>query len=186
MNEEQFLQELGDVIKHLPTEERQDVLSDYAEHFTLGREEGKTEEEIANSLGSPKKIGKEILAVYQLEIAEEKATTGNILRAVWAGIGLGFLNLVLVLGPFIALAAVVISGWVVAVSFVLSPLMIPVNAIFYPGTFEWVDLFFMLVAAGLGILIGIGMFYLTKGFVWVFVQYLKWNTRLVKGGLTHA
>lgn len=186
MNEKQFLHELEDAIKHLSAEERQDVLRDYAEHFTLGREEGKSEEEIADSLGSPKKIAKEILAVYQLELAEEKATTGNLLRAVWAGIGLGFLNLILVLGPFIALVAIVISGWAVVASFVLSPLMVPVNALIYPGTFEWFDLFLLLAASGLGILIGIGMFYLTKGFVWIFMKYLKWNIRLVKGGLTHA
>ncbi|MDY0407082.1 DUF1700 domain-containing protein [Virgibacillus sp. 179-BFC.A HS] len=182
MNKEQFLRDLDDALKPLSAEEREDIRRDYDEHFVLGKEEGKTEAEIAEALGSPRKIGKEILAVYQVEKAQSKASTGNILRAVWAGIGLGFLNLILVLGPFIALVAVLASGWIAAGSFVLSPLLVLVNAILYPGTFEWFDLFVSVATAGFGLLLGIFMYFLSKGLVWMFVRYLKWNVNLVRGG----
>ena len=61
------------------------------------------EEQIAGALGSPSQIAKEILATYHLEKVENTASAGNIMRAAWAVIGLGFFNLVIVLGPFIAL-----------------------------------------------------------------------------------
>src|SRR5690625_1514933 len=100
MNKEQFLTELDAALKYISAEERQDILQDFEEHFAVGREEGKTEEEIAAGLGSPRQIAKEMLASYHIEKVETTATTRNIFRAVWAVIGLGFFNLVIVLGPF--------------------------------------------------------------------------------------
>ena len=183
MNEQQFQKQLAMTIDNLPIEERQDMLKDYEEHFEAGKEVGKTEEEIVEALGNPEKIGKEILATFHVMQAETKTSTGNVLRAVWAGIGLGFFNLIIVLGPFIALAGVVIAGWVSSVAFVLSPILIPVNLVIYPGTFEWSDLFFMFTLCGLGMLIAAGMYYLTKGLMWIFLRYLRFNLSLVKGGL---
>lgn len=183
MNEKQFLSRLNDAIKNLSADERQDIINDYEEHFAVGKEEGKAEEEIADALGSPEKIAKETLAMYHVTQVESKTTTGNMLRAVWAGIGLGFLNLIIVLGPFIALVGAVAAGWIMAVSLTFSPLLVPVNVVIFPGTFEWVDLFFAFTASGIGIFIAIGMYYLTKGLTRLFVRYLKFNTSLVKGGL---
>lgn len=177
--------ELNDAIKGLSSDERQDILNDYEEHFSMGKEEGKTEEEIAAALGLPNKIAKELLAMYHLERAETNVSTGNMLRAVWAGIGLGFLNLIIVLGPFMALIGIVLAGWVTSLTFILSPLLVPVNLLIYPGTFELFDLFFSIMLCGLGLFIAIGMYYLTKTLTHGFVRYLKLNASLVKGGLTH-
>src|SRR5699024_9739873 len=159
-----------------------DILHDYEEHFAMGKQAGKSEEEIADALGIPEKIAKEILATYHITQAETKASAGNMFRAVWAGVGLSFFNLIFVLGPFIALVAVVVAGWASAVAFVLSPFLIPVNFIVYPGTFEWSDLFFMMTFCGVGILLAIGMYYFTKGMKWMFVRYLRFNVSLVRGG----
>lgn len=92
MTKEQFLRQLESALKKLPKAEREDILQDYSEHFSIGMEEGKTEEEIASALGSPHQIAKELLATYHVEKVEATATTGNILRAIWAVIGLGFFN----------------------------------------------------------------------------------------------
>ena len=41
MNKEQFLTELDASLKRITTEERQDILQDFEEHFAVGLEEGK-------------------------------------------------------------------------------------------------------------------------------------------------
>jgi DUF4097 and DUF4098 domain-containing protein YvlB len=64
MNENQFLKELETALKRLPTEERNDIIQDIREYFTDGREDGKSDSEIAASLGSPNKIAEELLASY--------------------------------------------------------------------------------------------------------------------------
>lgn len=91
MSKGKFLQQLNESLKPLSSKERADILQDYEEHFSIGLEEGKTEEEIVTSLGSPNQIAKELLADYHVEQATAKATTQNILRATWAVIGLAFL-----------------------------------------------------------------------------------------------
>ncbi|MFJ8264018.1 HAAS signaling domain-containing protein [Rummeliibacillus sp. NPDC094406] len=181
MTKEQFLKNLNLALEGLSSVERQDILEDYEEHFAIGLEEGKTEEQIASSLGTPHHIAKELLANYHLEKVETTNTTGNIFRAVWAAIGLGFFNLVIVLGPFIGLLGVVFAGWVAGVSFIVSPLLVLVNTV--NGTFEIFDLFASIGLCGLGLFIILGMFFVTKWLTKGFVKYLKFNVSLVKGGL---
>ncbi|GGB52521.1 DUF1700 domain-containing protein [Virgibacillus dakarensis] len=185
MTEKQFMDQLNASLKKLSTEEKQDILQDYQEHFAIGKAEGKTEEQIADALGSPNKIARELLAMYHLEKAETNVTAGNMFRAVWAGIGLGFFNLIIVLGPFIALLAVVAAGWVIGLAFSLSPLLVLINVVIYPGSFVLFDLFASIALCGLGLLITIGMYHLTNILTRGFIRYLKLNTSLVKGGLTN-
>lgn len=55
MTRKEFMASLSQYLAPLPIsdEERTDILSDYEEHFRVGMENGKTESEIAASLGSP-------------------------------------------------------------------------------------------------------------------------------------
>lgn len=183
MTKDNFLKQLNIALARLPEIERNDILQDYEDHFTFGLEAGKTEAEIAESLGSPTQLAKELLADYHVEKVTINATTGNILRAIWATIGLGFFNLVIVLGPAIALAGIIFSGWVMGVTFIASPLLVIANTVVHPGAFLFFDLFFSLALCGVGCFIVIIMFYITKFVKNVFIRYLKFNMSLVKGGL---
>src|SRR5690554_6789500 len=84
MTENQFIGELESALKQLPNEERNDIIQDIHEYFTNGRQDGKTDSEIANSLGSPNKIAEELLASYSFaaqdipdEISNELITIQN-------------------------------------------------------------------------------------------------------------
>ncbi|MGE8021101.1 DUF1700 domain-containing protein [Peribacillus frigoritolerans] len=181
MNKEQFLKQLNASLTRLSLEEREDILQDYEEYFEIGMEEGKSEQEISKSLGNPKQISKELMATYHLGQVEQTTSAGNVMRAVWAVIGLGFFNLVIVLGPFIALIGVVIAGWVSAIGFILAPLGALLNLVL--GNFQLFDLFFALGLCGIGIFIAMGMFVATSALTKGFIRYLKFNASLVKGGL---
>ena len=61
MTEQQFLKDLAIELTRLPADERNDILQDIKEYFTNGREDGKSDAEIAGSLGSPKEIAEELL-----------------------------------------------------------------------------------------------------------------------------
>lgn len=185
MTKDQFLAELQSALTKLPVSERQDILQDYTEYFRFGQEEGKTEEQIAESLGSPMQIAKDLTATYRIEKVEATATTGNIFRAVWAVIGLGFFNLIIVLAPFIAFAALILAGWAAAISFIAAPLLVIANVAIYPEVFEWFDFFVSIALSGIGIFIAIGMLPATRWATQIFVRYLKFNVRIVKGGLKH-
>lgn len=183
MSKEQFLKELERALHKLPNEEREEIVEDFVEHIGIGLEEGKSEQEIVAALGSPQQIGKEMSAAYHIDQVESEVSMGNIVKAVWAVIGLGFFNLVIVLGPFIALLGLLIGGWVSSIAFIASPLLVLINVFIFPGSFEFFDLFFSLGLCGLGLFIAIGMYFVTRVVVFGFIRYLKFNINLVKGGI---
>lgn len=53
MTKTEFLQQLYNHLMSLTPSERDDIISDFEEHFTAGLENGKTEEQICEELGDP-------------------------------------------------------------------------------------------------------------------------------------
>jgi uncharacterized membrane protein len=182
MNKELFLSRLDGALRRLAPNERNDILSDYEEHFSIGLSEGKTEEEISKSLGSPIQIAKEILADYHLEKVEATSSSSDFLRATWAVIGLGVLNFIIILGPLVGLIGMLASGWIVGASFLLSPLMVAVGSLLDAQFFEPFSIFISIALCGIGLFILIGMYWATKGLIHLFIKYLKFNVSIVKGG----
>ncbi len=121
MSKEGFLKELSSYLRKLPEEERQDILLDYEEHFQFGLEEGKTESEIIQGLGSPKVIAKELLAMYRFDEMKKNPSTSNVTRAVMAAIGLSLFNFIIVLGPLVAIIAFIFSFWIGGIASVVTP-----------------------------------------------------------------
>lgn len=77
MTENQFISELETALKRLSTEERNDILQDIREYFTNGREDGKSESDIAASLGSPANIAEELLGSYSFDENKVDITSTN-------------------------------------------------------------------------------------------------------------
>lgn len=186
MTKEQFLQVLDEQLRKLPNDERQEIMRDYEEYFEAAKVEGKTEQDILTALGSPKQIAKELLATYYVEEMEKSPSTSNIVRAMWAGIGLGFLNLVFILGPFLGIVGALFGFWVAGLSIIMSPLLLLAGVAFTSATFSLFDFFISLAFCGIGIFVCIGCFYLTNLIKKWTIRYLKFNVAIVKGESGHA
>ncbi len=190
MNREKFLSELKAALGRMSEEERREVVYDYEEHFRMGTADGKTEEQIAQSLGNPRVIGRSYAIDALLE--EPKGgggvTATSVLRAVFASISLTFFNVIFILGPFLGLVGVLIGLWATAVALAASGvgvILSPIAVLIVP---RWVTLdgmgpvFFVFAGigvAGLGMLSGIGMWKLTQLFVRGTAAYLRFNARIV-------
>jgi hypothetical protein len=61
MNKEEFFREIEKALDKISETERAEILYDYEEHFMIGKENGKTEEEICLELGSPREIANNYL-----------------------------------------------------------------------------------------------------------------------------
>lgn len=132
MNKKDFMYKLSLYLGGIPGEDRQDVISDFEEHFKEGLAEGRTEEEIADSLGDPKSLANQFKASILVSEAEKTTSAVNIIRAVFATLGLGFFNLVFILGPFIAIAAVPIALFASAIAITAAGITVFFAAIFRP------------------------------------------------------
>lgn len=190
MNKKEFLREFTKELKGISEEERQDILSDYEEHFMVGLEEGKSEEELAESLGDPKLIAKQFKTDLFVKKAEKMPSMANIFRAVFTAIGLSFFSLIFILPTFITLIAVLgalfgaaiaitavgitgifasLVGWGWIFNFMMiSPVILPIA------------LFTFIGVTALGLLFFIGDIYLAKIFYRVIIKCTKFILNVIR------
>ena len=186
MNRKQFLSLLKQQLSHLPEEEKADILSDYEEHFEIGLSEGKTEEEIAARLGAPIQIAKDLLLSNSIGEVERNPNAGNIGKVIIASLSLSLFNLIIVLGPAVALAGILIAGWAACFAFVSAPLMQAAGYLLSGNTFYAFEFFICIALSGFGILFAYGMYMATRWSSKAFIKYCKWNYTIIRGGAKHA
>lgn len=182
MTRDQFLNELWSHLAPVPEGTRKEWMFDYEEHFRMAAEHGKSEEESAGELGDPRLIAKEMMLGYRVSEAQSSGgSLPSVSRAVFAAVGLGFFNLVFVLGPYIALLGVLFSLWAVSASFVLAAFPVLYEG-FIGDAFSFpLAGFIAMIAIGLGLLLGAGCYRLTRGFLRLTLKYLQANTKMLKG-----
>jgi uncharacterized membrane protein len=189
-NEQEYIRILRSRLEGtLPQEDLDDLVSDYAEHFRMGKANGRSEDELWRSLGSPEDVAKEIRAMHLVKKAENVKSCGNILHAVLATLGLGLFNLVFVLAPFIILIVMLLVVFFIGVLFaLLGPAALVYSVLQLaglPAFAIWLSplagLFISIGITSLGLLLIIGDYYLARFFYRVGISYLKWNIRVITG-----
>lgn len=181
MTKHEFMKELEHLLGKLPEDERRDILYDYEEHFQFAMADGKSEDEIVSSLGNPKAITKTLLADYYITNAKENRSAANITRAIIAVVALGFFNLVFVFGLFIGIAVSVVSLYAAA----LATIVVPIGLLFRGILFSREDLFAgffnVMMCVGFGVLMLIGLIYVTRWLYFISLRYLQFNVKIAKG-----
>ncbi len=189
-NEQEYIRILRNRLEGtLPQDELDDIISDYAEHFRMGKADGRSEEELYRSLGSPEDVAREIKASHLVKKAEFHRSCGNIFHAVIATLGLGLFNLVFVLAPFFILVCMLLMVLFIGVMFaffgpaafvfsVLQILGLPSFAIWLSPV---AGVFFSIGITSLGLLLIIADFYLARIFYLLGIRYLKWNINVITG-----
>lgn len=188
MNRTEFLNGLNNQLSRIPQADRDEILYDYEEHFSIGLEHGKTEEEIAKDLGDPKAIARQFAADTIVKQAAQTKSAGSITRAVFAIAGLGFFNLIFILGPFMALVSLLIAFFATAIAISISGIaavLIAFAAPMFPdiinlgGINSGVIVFTGIGLSSLGALFFLGVIYLSKGFFKGTLCYLKMNMKII-------
>jgi uncharacterized membrane protein len=191
MNKEEYLKKLSKQIKKMSVDEKKDLLLDYEEHFRIGMEKGRTEEEISKALGDPKNVAKQIKADYMVQKAEDKPSPTSIIEALAAVAGLGLFN-IFVAVPSLLLAVVIISlvlagsaVIVIGILITLSPLLhvfLP-NFVYLPvdkgvSTVIWV--LFGIALTVVGTIFVLIMSYIANKLYQMVIKLLKSNLEDIK------
>ena len=200
MTRDQFLSQLRLSLGNMPDADKQDIVYDYEEHFRIGLADGKSEAQIAESLGNPRVIGNSYRIDAMLTEPKEGGgvPTACVARAVFASICLTYFNIVFVLGPFFGLVGLLFGMWAAAVSIAITGVALIVSPIFSPNwshiwhaTSQFIanpvlnDAFVVFAGIGvaaLGVLASIGMVLVTKWFFIGVAAYVKFNARIIRGG----
>lgn len=206
MNREHFFTELKIQLKKipLPANEKLTIIERYEEKYDQKITEGLSEEEASKELGSPKKIVEKIIDDLQLDYQE---TTENLngwqeftntndpntyqyddyyaekkpspLTKIMQIIGLLCLNAFLMFWIFFMFYTLAFAGWLMAISFTASPLLVAVSAIFQG--INPLNFFMSLAFCGLGI-IGLFIMIPLSYFLWKLTkQYVHWNLNILRG-----
>ncbi len=189
MNRKEFFKDLSKYLRGIPREDEEEIINDFEEHFDIGEKEGRTEEDLAKSLGDPKALANQFKASIVVAQAEKETTAVNITRAVFATLGLGFFNLIFVLGPFIGVVGIFAGLFATAIGVTAGGITGLLGTIFSPLFPEYfnlivnpaVGIFASIGVICFGVLFFIGSIYLTKGFFRLFIKYIKFNARIVTG-----
>lgn len=191
MNKKEYLFQLKRYLQSFPADEVKDILSDYEEHFNIGVSKGKTEEEISKELGRPSDIAKTYKTTYRkdstrIEMNNNYPNSNDSTRKLLIGILLILFNLIIVLGPFIAVVGLLLGLYVIGLGFIFggfiafigSPIVIltPIPA---PHILTSISIGVGLIA--LGILALILAVYLSKLFIQLTIKYGRWNLKIING-----
>lgn len=114
MNE--FLEKLSAELGAMSAEQKNDILADYREHFEAGKAAGKSEAEIARTLGDPKQIGRMYHADYAVERAKSSTGIKNVLRMLGAVVRYQMFGGLVMVCLYIIAVTVVFSFFATAVS----------------------------------------------------------------------
>lgn len=176
-----FMAKLRRGLLGMPAATVADIAADYDTHFADALEAGRSEQEVADALGSPDRLARELRAEAGVKKWEEQKNPSAAAAAVFAVLGLGAIDILILLpilmsvigtlfGLFIAVIATIIAGaGVLAVGPFLDP----------PGGAATA------ILGGLGLIaastsIGAILTLATVGMVNVLVWYGRLHYRLLK------
>jgi uncharacterized membrane protein len=193
MNRAMFLSELRMGLSGLPQSEIDDTVADYEAHFSDGLAAGRSEAAIANALGDPARLARELRAEAGFKRWETERSPGSMVSAVIALLGLATLDLIFLI-PFVCVVgAILLSMLVTAIALLFAGGAVWLLALF-PGvmisaTSGMLGSGAALALAGFGLIAGgVGLGALTWLLLDVFVrglvQYARLHFRLIDSAQT--
>ncbi|MDE8651745.1 DUF1700 domain-containing protein [Novosphingobium album (ex Liu et al. 2023)] len=175
MTRNEFIKRLKAGLKGMPAEDVAEIVGDYEAHFDAGAADGRSESEVAEALGNPGRLARELRLEAGIRNWEAGRTPSSAWAAVLAFMGLATID-ILILAPIV----LPIIGVIVA-------LYVAVIAVFIAGGFVMVVGPFSAMPGGAiaALLAGLGIMagsvaagaLLTIVSIWV-INALMWFGRL--------
>ncbi|MGH6827561.1 MAG: DUF1700 domain-containing protein [Rhizomicrobium sp.] len=132
MNRAMFLAELRMGLSGLPAQEIEETIADYESHFNEGMAAGRNEAAIANALGDPARLAKELRAEAGFRRWESKKSAGGLVSAVIALLGLATLDLIFLVPFLCVVGAILLAIFATAVGLLFAGAAVWLLAVF-PG-----------------------------------------------------
>jgi uncharacterized membrane protein len=184
MTRNDFLDRLRQGLSGLPAATIDDFMADYQAHFDDAAAAGRSETEVADALGNPERLARELRAEAGARIWESSKTPSSAVAAILAVIGLGALDIFVLLpivggvaGTLIGILAACLGIFIAGgVAFALGPFAM------LPG--GWIAAILagagvmLLSAAAAAITLALSI-WLVNGLVW----YARLHYRLLKPAL---
>jgi uncharacterized membrane protein len=180
MNKMEFIETLRNYLVSMPEDDRNELLRDYEAHFIYGRQNGKTEAEIARELGEPLELAREAVGAEFLPPPPWAPRRRDIPRFIGVTILLFFLNVMFAIPVLASIWAAFIAICSTALACILAPIALVLETLMY-GDYSPGKLFVAIGMVGIGMLLAIAARYMGKGLLFLTVNYGKWNYKTWRG-----
>jgi uncharacterized membrane protein len=184
MTKSEFLSQLRRALSGMAPQEIDDIIADYGAHFDEALAAGRSEPQVAQALGDPARLARELRVEAGLRRWETQRTPAALIGAI-VGLG-GMLALdVLVLLPFLCLFGVLTFAFgIVLFAFGIAGLALLLSGLFHWG-FAGIAAALSRGLAGIGLLGGsIGfaalLWLVLEGFVRLLGSYARLHYRVLK------
>jgi uncharacterized membrane protein len=184
MTRQAFIARLRDGLRGLPPQTVAEIVADYETHFADGEAAGRTEAEVADAMGDPGRLARELRAEIGLKRWEEERSASGAASAVFAVLGLGALDLFILLPILMAVGGALFGMAVAAIGGLFVG-----GALFAAGPFtEFPGGPAAAILGGLGVMSGATslaavVILVTVGLVNALVWYGRLHYRLLKPAL---
>ena len=184
MTKTAYMDKLKAYLHSLPSDELEDILSDYDEHFEVGLSKGKTAEEISKELGDPYDISRNYINANSVN---NLPVTNNNNNGILIILLLAAFNIIIVLGPYISIVGLLIGMYIAGISFVFGGIALMFGNIFnaivaIPQPHILTSLGFGIGLSSLGILTIILGIHLSRLLISLTKRYISWNIEIVNRG----
>jgi uncharacterized membrane protein len=109
MTRDEFLRRLNRGLAGAPADTIADIVSDYEDHFAAAAAEGRSEQEVASALGDPARLARELKLEAGIKRWEERRSPSTAWAAVIAFLGLGALDIIVLLPILLSVLGVMIG-----------------------------------------------------------------------------
>jgi uncharacterized membrane protein len=116
MTRQAFMARLREGLSGLPAQRQAEILADYETHFAEGAAAGRSEEDVATALGDPGRLARELRAETGLKRWESERNASAAGAAVFAVLGLGAIDIMILLPILMAVAGVVVGVGVAVIA----------------------------------------------------------------------
>ena len=184
MSRQAFLNRLREGLRDMPAGAADDIIADYEAHFSEGEAAGRTEAEVAAALGDPGRLARELKAEAGLKQWEARRNPSAAANAVFAVLGLGAIDVLILLPILLSIAGTLFAFAIVGVVlFGIGGFVFAIGP--FVGTGSDIG---AAMLAGLGVMAGgtsLGALtaLATIGFVNALVWYGRLHMRLLKPAL---
>lgn len=181
MTRQAFLARLREGLRGMPAQSQADIMADYESHFADAAAAGRSEADVAAALGDPDRLARELRAEAGLRRWEKDRNPSGAAAAVFALIGLGALDIFIMLPVLMGIGGTIFGFAVAAIG-----VFVAGGAVFAAGPFTG-----MTGGPAAAVLLGIGVMtgavavgallaIVTIGFVNATVWYARLHYRLLK------
>ncbi|MCC6144361.1 MAG: DUF1700 domain-containing protein [Candidatus Hydrogenedentes bacterium] len=153
MNRDLFLSELRGALRGLDPQEVDDIVADYGSHFAEAETAGRTEQDVVNALGDPRRLAKELRAESGLRHWQARRTPGTYVGAIFALCGLAAVDLIILLPLLCVLGLAAFVAGVVLFALIFAGFAVLASPLWVAAITSWTSAV-SLVLAGAGLIAG--------------------------------